>query len=193
MKSRLIKVCSSKNILRLRETSHNYDCNVLVCFCFLLLLLLAFRIEHVQTGATDLEIPASCVVSDDDDDDDAGDGPGESSIPVDQTIDKSRPFTDVLDGDDPGARSNPVAQDVEMPETGSSDGRGASGGDVPQHVPVFVPHVNTEGHRHICNILLPVLYQVLVDPSFACHTPREHIRRACQSSMLYYNSALFVL
>lgn len=159
--------------------------------------VLALRIEHVQTGATDLEIPPSWVVSDDDDAD-AGTGPGESSssIPVDPTIEttESRPFTDGLDGDDPGARSNPVAHDVEMPESGSSDGRGASGGDVPQHVPVFVPHVNTEGHKHICNIcniLLPVLYQVLMDPSFALHTPREHIRRACQSSMLYFNSVFF--
>ena len=36
-------------------------------------------------------------------------------------------------------------------------------------------------HRKICEILFPCLFQVLSDPAWASHTPRDQVREACNS------------
>lgn len=46
-------------------------------------------------------------------------------------------------------------------------------------VPTFTPHVRTEGHRTICETLLPVLWEVLQEPQYRALPPRDSVREAC--------------
>ncbi len=48
-------------------------------------------------------------------------------------------------------------------------------------IPEFTMHVKTRGHQAICEILLPALFSVLRDPSMQHLSPRDHVRKACQS------------
>lgn len=49
--------------------------------------------------------------------------------------------------------------------------------------PILKPHVNSEGHRNICSILLPQLFWVMKDPRFAGRSPRDQVREACDRHM----------
>lgn len=50
--------------------------------------------------------------------------------------------------------------------------------------PVLEPHVNSEGHRQICSILLPRLFAVMRDPQYSRKSPRDQIREACYRLMV---------
>ena len=56
-------------------------------------------------------------------------------------------------------------------------------GDAIRALPTMQPHVKSEGHRKICDILLPELFSVLNDPLYANKTPREQVREACYRTM----------
>lgn len=49
--------------------------------------------------------------------------------------------------------------------------------------PVFSPLVNSKGHQQICEILLPVLLEVLRDEKYALKGPRDQVREACYRSL----------
>jgi hypothetical protein len=47
----------------------------------------------------------------------------------------------------------------------------------------FEPRANTDGHRKVCEVLLPVLLDVLRDAEWARCTPRDQVRQACRSAL----------
>ena len=120
----------------------------------------AGRPEHV-------EIPLSWVVVSDDDDENvsqpAHPNDGEN---MDQQADSAQ---DTVPGDPPAEA--PV-DDLPAPQPAAR-----------VEPPTFTPHVDAEGHRSICSILLPVLFDVLQDPACDRLTPRDQVRRACLSYM----------
>ena len=59
--------------------------------------------------------------------------------------------------------------------------------------PVVEPHVNTEGHRNICSILLPQLFWVMKDPRYAGRSPRDQVREACDRHMATVQVYMFWL
>lgn len=60
----------------------------------------------------------------------------------------------------------------------------------PRAMPPIEPHVNTEGHRKICEILLPELFSVLMDPKCKKWSPRDHLEEACYRSMPLFRERL---
>ena len=48
-------------------------------------------------------------------------------------------------------------------------------------MPVLAPKCNTEGHRKICEVLLPRLFEVLTDAVWCTRSPRDQVREACDS------------
>lgn len=46
-------------------------------------------------------------------------------------------------------------------------------------VPTFVPQLRTEGHRKICEIVLPLLWQVLGEAQWCTQSPLLQVREAC--------------
>ena len=50
-------------------------------------------------------------------------------------------------------------------------------------VPTFTPRINSEGHRKICQIVLPLLLVVCGEPLWCAKPPRDQVREALDSSM----------
>lgn len=59
------------------------------------------------------------------------------------------------------------------------------------HVPNFEPHVNSEGHRKICKVLLPQLLVVLREREYSLASPREQVREACRRIFACYELYYF--
>lgn len=50
--------------------------------------------------------------------------------------------------------------------------------------PVFTPRHNTEGHRKICETLLPILFAVIGEEAWSSCTSRDQIREACWRTLV---------
>lgn len=50
-------------------------------------------------------------------------------------------------------------------------------------LPSFEPHIKTEGHQKICQIVLPVLCCVLRDSVWCTRGPRDQVREALDRNM----------
>ena len=81
----------------------------------------------------------------------------------------------------PAPSSNPETDAAARPNHvgnvggASSDARGAG-----IDAPTFTQRCSTDGHRTVCQILLPVLLQVMQEPDWSGRVPREQVRQACQ-------------
>ncbi|CAE7311851.1 unnamed protein product [Symbiodinium sp. CCMP2456] len=82
-----------------------------------------------------------------------------------------------------------VVDDVAMhPDTGVGSGPSADGesqhdagnAGKPESVPApfFEPRCRTDGHRAVCEILLPVLLELMREPAWCAKVPREQVRQA---------------
>lgn len=48
-------------------------------------------------------------------------------------------------------------------------------------VPTFTPRINSEGHRKICQIVLPLLLGVCGEPLWCAKPPRDQVRETLDS------------
>ena len=56
-------------------------------------------------------------------------------------------------------------------------------------VPFFEPRCRTDGHRAVCEILLPVLLEVMREPAWCARVPREQVRQAAHRRLISTCSA----
>lgn len=76
------------------------------------------------------------------------------------------------------ADSTSIAADARLVDDMESSHSQAAGSR--DHVvPTFVPHLNTEGHKKICEILLPLLWKVMGDAQWCAQPPRVQVKEAC--------------
>lgn len=74
-----------------------------------------------------------------------------------------------------------------------NDEPGSSHENAPEPELPFMPRVQTRGHQEICNILLPVLLQVMKDSQWSTRTPREQVREACYRIISLQSSNMFIV
>lgn len=88
------------------------------------------------------------------------------------------PLSWVVSDDEDGADAAPGAEPDSVPP--DSDHRSSSATAAAEiESEEFILHVNTEGHRAICSIILPLLLSVMRDNEYKHRSPRDQVRRAC--------------